>query len=308
MPPGGSPPAPGDWRRALGLFVVAAALSVVNPAVLVGVPLVFLALLHWPRKVLGWVLGGVVAAFLWGRGPSSGFWFLERGWGVLLGGWFTALTFRWPGTPFFARGLGAVAGALGTAAAFFAVRPGVWAVVEWSVTERMEAGIRWALRAMEAAMGPEVGSSVLETSTQEAMALHRVVFPALLGLASLASLGVVWWLRGCFAVGEGEALRPLKEFRFSDQLVWVFIAGLAGVLAVSGKGAVLGTNAAVFMGSLYALRGLAVLLFMTGGLSVFGGLLLLAGMVFLAPLLIGGLFVLGLSDAWLDFRARRRET
>lgn len=308
MPPGGPRPASGDWRRALGLFLAAAALSVVSPGVLVGAPLAFLAFLCWPRRVAGWALGVVVAALLWGRGPSSGFWFLERGWGVLVGGWFAALTLRWPSTPFLARGLGAVAGAMGTAAAFFVVRPLEWAVVEWAVAERMEAGVRWAFRWMEAAMGPDAGARALEAGIQEAVALQRVIFPALLGLASLAALGVVWWLRGRFAGGEGEALRPLTEFRFSDQLVWVFLAGLVGVLAASGKWEAVGTNAVVFMGSLYALRGLGVLLSLTGGLSVFGGLLLLAGLVFLAPLVVGGFFVMGLGDTWLDFRTRGRGT
>jgi hypothetical protein len=99
-------------------------------------------------------------------------------------------------------------------------------------------------------------------------------------------------------------LGALKEFRFNDQLVWILILGLLAVLGSSGLIARFGTNAVVFMGTLYALRGVAVVLFLTGGFSLFGGILLLVGFFLVAPFFLFGAFIIGLGDTWLDLRTR----
>jgi hypothetical protein len=64
----------------------------------------------------------------------------------------------------------------------------------------------------------------------------------------------------------------------------------------------------VFMGALYALRGVAVVLFLAGGVSLLGGIFLALGLLLVAPVLMTGAFVIGLGDTWLDLRARRRKT
>ena len=135
------------------------------------------------------------------------------------------------------------------------------------------------------------------------------LFPALLGLSSLAALGPAWWLYVRLAWDSDRALGPLQEFRFNDHLVWLFIAGLA--LLVLGLGEVgerTGTNTVVFMGALYALRGAAVVTFLTGGLSIMGSLFLLIGLLFAGPLVIGGALIIGLGDTWFDVRTRVEES
>ena len=139
----------------------------------------------------------------------------------------------------------------------------------------------------------------------EAVALQSLLFPALLALASLSALGVAWWLYAHLSRSQLPGLGSLREFRFNDQLVWVVILGLVALLGSSGLIARFGTNAVVFMGTLYALRGLAVVLFLTGGLSLFGGVLFVGLFVFFAPFVVVGAFVIGLGDTWLDLRARR---
>src|SRR5690606_13041868 len=136
------------------------------------------------------------------------------------------------------------------------------------------------------------------------------LFPAVLGLQSLAALALASW--GVARARRREALpfrlRPLREFRFNDQLVWVVIAGL--LLVVLPLGAVatrIGVNALFFMGALYALRGLGVFFFLAGtapsiGLVVLG---VLAAIVLNRVVLTAALLV-GLGDTWLDIRGRAK--
>ena len=297
------------WRRALGLFAVTLFMSVAEPLALVAVPFVVLVLLL-PTPRLSAVLAGALAAVVaFGLGTTrSGLWYLERGWAVLLGGWFVALTLRWPRASFFPRALGAVAGSFAVAAAFFGVQPGRWSVADWAVQDRMAAAwdlVMGAIRSFRAE-GGSLPPEVLEGVT-EMMELQGTIFPSLLGLTSLAALGVAWWLYVRLTRGSDRGVGPLAEFRFNDQLVWVLIAGLVLLLAGWGDAwARTGGNAVVFMGGLYVLRGAAVLVFLTGGISVFGAVALGVGMLIpvVASVILGGALVIGVGDTWFDLRTR----
>ena len=294
------------WVRAVALMLATGMLSVFNPGILLAVPFAWLALGIPPRRGIS-ILAGILATLLaFGAGPDSGLWYLERGWALILGGWFLALTLRWPGGRFISRALGAVAGTFGAAALLFWTRPGQWAVVNWAITSRMESGMALAIQAMRASLGPEAVTPRFEARALAAMAFQGSIFPALLGLASLAALGAAWWFHLRLKQSPEVGIGPLGGFRFNDQLVWVLIAGLGFLLGTSGVPEQLGTNAVVFMGALYALRGAGVVLFLTGGPTFFGSVLLLVGFVFVAPLLIAGAFVIGLGDTWLNIRARRQ--
>lgn len=293
------------WVRAAGLMLATGTFSVFNPGVLIAVPLAMLALFIPPRRGLSILAAGLATVLAFGGGSSSGLWFIERGWALLLGGWFLALTLRWPGGRFISRGLGAVAGSFGAMGLLFWTRPGQWALVDWAVTSRMESGMALAIQALKASLGPEAVSANFEARALEAMAFQGMIFPALLGLASLAALGTAWWLHLRLRKAPEEGIGPLGGFRFNDQLVWVLILGLGFLLGSSGLPEQIGTNAVVFMGALYALRGVAVVLFLTGGPTLLGGTLFLLGFVSVAPLLIVGAFVIGLGDTWLNLRARR---
>ncbi len=296
-----------DWARALGLLGAAGTFSVLNPAVLVAVPFVLLVLFLPARRLRTLVVGALAVILTFGGAASSGLWYLERGWGLLLGGWFITLTLRWPGIRFLSRGLGAVGGTFAVMALLFWVQPGHWAVVDWAVRSRMERGMSAALEAFRY-LRPEGLSETFEARAAEAMVLQGTIFPALLGLASLAALGLAWWLWNRLSLGEeGDRLGPLREFRFNDQLVWILILGLGVLLLGSGLLGRLGTNTVVFMGALFALRGVAVVLFLSGGVSFLGMVLFLVGLLFLAPLLVTGAFVIGLGDAWLNLRARKEQ-
>ncbi len=146
------------------------------------------------------------------------------------------------------------------------------------------------------------------------------VFPALLALQSLAALALGWATYHRLGRARlGAPLRPLREFRFNDQLVWGLIVGLTILLVptlTALRGA--GKNLLVFFGALYAVRGFGVLTWFMAPGSL--GITLAVGFVmFLIPVVnafvalalimvcIASL-ALGLGDTWADWRSRARST
>ena len=290
--------------RALGLMVATGILSMVNPGILMAIPLA-LMIIFLPTRVRGSVVVAFFVAFLaFGGSPDSGLWYFERGWSLLIGGWFLALTLRWPGGAFISRGLGAVGGAFAATALLFWRRPGQWAVVDWAVRSRMEDGVAMALQALRGVAGPQAVPTSAEARLFEAVALHGTVFPAMLGLASLAALGAAWWAYNRLNRGLDVGIGPLRDFRFSDQLVWVLILGFLVLLVSSGAVGRMGTNAVVFMGVLYALRGVAVVLALLGGPTLLLSTALVVAFLVAAPFFVAGAFVFGLGDTWLNLRDR----
>ena len=146
------------------------------------------------------------------------------------------------------------------------------------------------------------------------------VFPALLALQSLAALALAWATYHRLGRARlGAPLRPLREFRFNDQLVWGLIVGLT-ILLVPTLGTMrgVGKNLLVFFGALYAMRGFGVLTWFMAPGSL--GITLAVGFIMLcAPVLnvfaaLAFMFVgvaslaLGLGDTWADWRSRARPT
>ena len=293
------------WLRALGLLALATALSVVHPAVLVAVPFILLVFALPGRRATAILVASLAAILVLGGPVDSGLWSLERAWGLLLGGCFAALTMSRPRAHFIQRAIGAVAGTILVMVLLLLVRPGGWEIVDWTVTSRMEEGIATALEVLRLVRGEDALPQAFLTAVLETAHLQARIFPAMLALASVAGLGVAWWLYVRFAGPEHRGVGPLEEFRFNDQLVWVLITGLTLFLLGSGDGVSrAGVNAMVFMGGLYVVRGAGVVVFLSGGVSVLGVLLLCVGMVFLAPVIITGAMIVGLGDTWLDLRKR----
>jgi len=138
------------------------------------------------------------------------------------------------------------------------------------------------------------------------VALQSHLFPALLALSTVAATGVAWWLHQRLLHGSDESLGALKDFRFGDPLVWIFVAGVVLVVLAgwsTGWGRV-GSNLLAFMAGLYILRGAGVVLFLSGGMSLGIGVLLVAGLVLAGPLVLAASMLLGLGDSWFDIRAR----
>lgn len=296
------------WLRPVGLLALTVALAVGQPFVLVLVPFALLAFLMPGARLAVFLLGAVAGGIAFAGFPGSGLWYLERGWAILVGGWFTALTLAWPARPFLPRALGSLAGAAVWATAVLFALDG-WSRAEWLVAERIQASAAATLEVARLLGGAGEPGALSEAVARTA-GVQELLFPALLALSTLAALGLAWWLFVRTASGTGAGLGPLRNFRFPDPMIWILIGGVALGLAAGwteGWGR-LGANLTAFMTALYAVRGGAVLLFLSGGVSLVGGVLVTLALVLAAPLLVAGATVVGVGDSWFDLRARALRT
>ena len=298
------------WGQAGALFLATLVLSVFAPVPLVLIPFACLVFVLPGRRLLP-VLVGVLAMLLALGGGEfrSGLWYVERGWAIILGGCFAALSLRRPEQGFFPRGLLAVVLALGGSWAALGLSRRRWGVIDDMVASRLRDGVGTSLEALRVLRdGAPLPGTVVSTVFQAAE-WQSHLFPAMLALSSLAALGVAWWLYARLVRGSGDGLGPLSGFRFSDQLIWVFVLGAVLVLLqpddVPGRA---GLNLLLLSGALYVVRGAGVVAGVSRGLSVFGWTLLVLGFLLLAPFLLVGALLIGLGDNWLDIRARTRNT
>ena len=134
------------------------------------------------------------------------------------------------------------------------------------------------------------------------------IFPGLMALLAFAGLLLAArWARRISPQPAIPALGPFRDFRFTDQLVWLVVAGLAGVLFPVPLEVHDPAASMLFFGcGLYALRGGAVV---ATGLARAPRVVIAAlvvGALFLLPFVLGGCTLLGLADTWLDFRRRMK--
>ena len=301
---------PRVWPRALALFGVVLVSSIfVHPGVVIGVPLALLLAARGFGNLLATSVVALVILIVAGGqgGLADGLWYAERAWAVLLGGWFLAITLLVPSWRLTSRALAAAAGSALVAGAVFAVRSGSWGLLDGAVTRSLQLEIEATMDALSIIGGAAAVSPEMVEAAQSVAAARAVIFPALLGIESLAALAVAWWARARL-LGEREpGLAPLRDFRFNDHLVWVLVIGLMLVVTQSAALTRVGSNAVFFMGALYALRGAAVYLFVSGGVSLFGSFVLAMLLVFVPTVLVGAAALLGIGDTWLDLRARTAE-
>jgi hypothetical protein len=294
------------WPRAAGLLFITLVFSVsTSPGVLVAFPFLALTMVFGLRSVSAMSVAMFSLLVAVGAPARGGLWYLERGWALVLAGCFVVLTMQWPRTRFFPRAFAAVTATAVLAGLLLIVRPGSWPMVDWLITESLMQSIS-VITQMFSAIDSEVPLSTAQLNSLYRFAAQQErYFPALLGLSSLSGLGVAWWAYARLSFGGVLGLGPLRDFRFNDHFMWLFLIGLALIVFGAGEGwANAGSNAVVFMGGLYALRGAAVLVFFSGGLMGPGILFLAIGMLVLPPVLIMGALVVGVGDTWLDLRSK----
>jgi hypothetical protein len=124
----------------------------------------------------------------------------------------------------------------------------------------------------------------------------------------MSALLLSWWLFKFFSGQSEEALGSVKNFRFNDHLIWMLVVGLFLLFTRWSEPLQrVGSNAVVFIGALCAVRGAAVIVFITGGLSVLGYAMTIFGLVIVPPIVLGGAVLIGIADIYLDFRKRSEQ-
>jgi hypothetical protein len=288
--------------RGLGFGLVTLVFAVTQPLMLAGLPLAVFLIATGPRDLRAGLLVTVLvaSAFL---GERSGLWWFERGWPLMLAGgfvWVEAWRRAWG---FSEQALAALGFAVVAATAVFVASSGAWLDIEALMAARANAAAQMARTLLA-----DRTDLAVESTIQKVVGLQVALFPALLAISSMAALGVAVtvrdWLAGAWKPGMGR----LRSFRFNDHLVWVWLLGLGLLVAPVGQIADrIGGNAMFFMGALYVLRGVAVLLSIVGAIpwsvAIVGGLLAVLLYPALALVLTVALIV-GLGDTWLNMRSR----
>lgn len=296
--------------RVSWLAIAVALLSPISPLLLVGVPLALLLLAFRPSDLLSLGLAAAILVLSFGGFPGSArpMWLAERAWSLLIGGAFVGVSVLWGRRGLLFRSTTAVAVAASMVAALAIVRPSRLAELDWWMTSEIHHAATLAYTAVSSIVGAEPWLERFGTVMYEWVGFQQAVYPAFLALASLAALGVAWFVASRLRGGQ-PAIGELREFRFSDHLVWVLVAGMVLLVAPAGQLAFrLGENATLFMGALYLLRGIAVLVWVAATFisSAWTAALWALLALLFYPIVGGTALVLGLSDTWLDLRSRLR--
>lgn len=292
-----------DWLRAGVLCILVLLTSTARPSVLVAVPFLLLVGTNALRgyAILGATLIAIIIVMV---GPYDGMWYLERGWALLLGGCFVGLSIVRPKMKISDRALEAVFGALVLVAILMTLMSGAWNIVDWVISDRVRATVAQVI----ALGGSEGLAPTLITALYQTAEVQILIFPALTALASMSALLLSWWLFIFFSGRSEEALGLVKNFRFNDHLIWMLVVGLFLLFTRWSEPLQrLGSNAVVFIGALCAVRGAAVIVFITGGFSVLGYAMTLFGLVIVPPIVLGGAVLIGIADIYLDFRKRSEQ-
>lgn len=345
-------PAPAPTERGWGkLFLAFAAFLLLPkiPQMQAILPIEQTMLLFVPAlaacALVGWWAGGrpylaivwVALAVLMLRTDTipDPFYNLARGWSLLLAGSFGLVCLFSSRRPAFARSLLALGATLSLAMVMSLFGPVTMSQASKTVTDEFGRRNHEFITSVDSVIQahPKEWQDLVtkmpalqESSAQAGPMLQSiseagvVVFPAMLALESLAALALAWATYHRFSRTRlGAPLRPLREFRFNDQLVWGLIVGLTIMLlptltALSG----VGKNLLVFFGALYALRGLGVLSWFMGpstlGITLAVGLVMMAAPVLKVIVALGFVMLgvaalaLGLGDTWADWRNRARPT
>lgn len=336
----------GKLLLALAAFFLIPAIPQVRAVLPIDETLVIFVSAMGACALVGWWAGGrawlaiawvaaAVAVVLPQPATGTAFFNLARGWSLLLAGAFGLVCLCVPRQPLFTRAMVALTATLALAGVMSLLGPVSWAQASAVIGReyaRRNAETMSMLNAFLASRPadwqklvnkvPQLASVPAETDKELGQLANagRMLFPALLALESLAGLALAW--ATYHRLGRtrlGAPLRPLREFRFNDQLVWGLIVGLTVLVLPTLAGARgVGGNLLLFFGALYAVRGLGVLAWFIApqslALTLTAGFLLLwapfinvivaLGFIVLAVTALG----LGLGDTWADWRKHVRPT
>lgn len=289
------------WRLGVGLF----AFVVWAPPALVALPCAALLALAPDRapatKTLAAVLGVAGAALLTfvGGGPLGA---ATRTFVLLVTVAFALGVALWP-TDLLRQALRAAAVAAAVTALLVQLVWGAegWGALAWQATRDTGLVARLVMRARPESF----------TLFEPVVRFVSATVPGMLVLQSIAGLALAWECHTRLAHPPlGAPLARFREFRIGDGWVWGIVAWL-GILAapVSGALKVVGANLGLVLGTLYVLRGAAIVVTFAQAAGVTTVVLLVAAGVaagLAVPLLfvLPGLATLGITDTWYQYRRR----
>lgn len=311
-------PGPTAGRRAgwsapilLGAFLLLA--SATQATIFFLGPLAVCLALSRPRtfREWGWLLLAVVALYATFRLPPTLGDRTVRAAGLFFTGTVAALTLLGVRSLFTRVALGVLT-ATATTAAWFVVLGLRWSALRDGIITRTWAG--WQALLPDLPARPEDAGTGIAAGETGQVAVQLAQSVQLLGdylpgwLALLAFTGgwLAWtWLHRVATQPIGDPPRPFRDLRFSDQLVWIVVLALAGLLLPLPPAlATALANLLLVMGGLYAARGLAVLRSALLAAPTAMTVLLCCLALPVLPLALSGCAVLGVADTWLDLRRR----
>lgn len=299
------------WGAALSLAAALLVLSAAHALVLLG-PAVAVLLLLFSRPRTRAVLLALPLLLLCLAPGGDAMLELSQGWAALLAALFAAVAIARPTWGVLSRALAAIAGSALLTWAWFG-GSGTVAELDGMLLDQLRTVAAFTLEQIGGT--PAAGTPLADGQLAERVAqLQWTLFPGVLVLQSLAALALASMVARRLVNDSAPGvpvLGRLREFRFNDHLVWLVIAGLVlvavpavAVPAVAGT-ARFGWNLVFVMGSLYALRGLAVFAFFSRrGPSLLGVVLGTVATLLFYPFILAAVLLVGLGDTWLDVRAR----
>jgi hypothetical protein len=257
------------------------------------------------------------------------------GWVLLLGAAFGIASLLSPWQAFFRRALSAVGIAMVAAFAMVIMVPDGVATVRAMMTAEYSDRTEWVIAVVNRLVNtaekmtadfdrqvntPEGRAMIKKHSALDSLSTLRMkqsesqlrsfakqaatLVPAFLALESLAALALAWVVYHRIASTPiGPALGAWRDFRFNDQLIWGLAVGATiAFLPAFADGKNAGLNLLLFFGTLYLLRGVGVLSWVTRGRGAMAILIIATAF---APVSIAALALgVGVGDTWMDWRSR----
>lgn len=279
------------------------------PLAVIALPLALLLLPARPQTVRARLVGAVAGGFAlwWLLGPGELPEQTLRAAALMAAVAFTLLSRRtgWSSTH---RALAALALALLGTAACFLLFGWSWDRLHWWIAFHTGPALRLLLSSAAASSGGGAafgaGNRAFEQFLDQTITASADLYPAAIGLQLLAGL-VIGAALAARLVGEAAGRPPgrVSDFRFSEHLGWLLVLAVAILLLPGlGAGRLAALNVLVVIGTLYGIRGFAVLAY--GIRAMKGGAFLYAAALLAVFFVLPGVVLLGVLDAGLNLRRR----
>ena len=181
-----------------------------------------------------------------------------------------------------------------------------WGAISWEVTRDASSAMRWLVK-----LSPPQWVDAAYATFEPMVRFASVTWPGMLALQTAAGLALAWQLHlRLTSLPLGAPLARFKDFAMGDGWVWGMVAWIAVlILPVSSVLQVMGTNLGLVAGTLFVLRGAAIVVTFAEafGISTVALLIVAAAAAALAvPLIfvLPGLCTLGITDTWYQYRRR----